>query len=114
MVSKILTAFVLYITTAYTHPTDLLAAYPSSHVGKRSPCDGKDGEPILYHDYKDDVCRPPMKFESPGQCEMKQERNDGANPFRGYHCGGLCETNVSVSHRVLPLYRLTDAVLNNR
>jgi hypothetical protein len=72
-VKMILVACILFISTAYAYPTDAVLGSLSPHLHKRSPCDGKDGEPILYHDYKNDVCPPPNVFDSPGQCHMKKE-----------------------------------------
>jgi hypothetical protein len=83
-------------SVAYGYPADV-TDHPPPHMEKRNPCDGVDGEPILYHDYKNDVCPPPLGFMSPGVCRMKKYPNDGLwwYPFKGFHCGGFCEENVS-------------------
>ena len=103
MLSILFPVWILSAKIASAYPADAVSNHPSPHVFERNPCDGKDAEPILYHDYKNDLCPPPMGFESPGVCHMKKQENDGLwwNPFRGFHCGGFCEENVGVQDKGL-------------
>lgn len=103
MLSILLPVWILSAKVATAYPADTVSKHSSPHVFKRNPCDGKDAEPILYHDYKNDVCPPPMGFEAPGVCRMEKQSNDGWNwnPFRGFHCGGFCEENVGLHDKSL-------------
>ncbi len=37
-------------------------------LSKRNPCDGVNGSPVLYHEYREDVCPAVNKFNSDGSC----------------------------------------------
>jgi hypothetical protein len=94
MFSTSLLAYFLYSASVHALPTDNAIVTSTSHIEKRNPCDGVNAEPILYHDYKNDVCPPRNKFTAPGQCQMQHKKVPGWNPFRGVQCAGYCEENV--------------------
>ncbi|KAH7084167.1 hypothetical protein FB567DRAFT_580786 [Paraphoma chrysanthemicola] len=77
----------------WAYPTEAIVSHSSLDIAKRNPCDGVNAEPVLYHDYKGDVCPPPFTFTSPGQCQMKRYKPKG-NIFQHLYCGGYCEENV--------------------
>lgn len=90
-----LLSYIFYSSAVDAYPATNATTQLSTTIRKRNPCDGKNAEPILYHDYKNDICPPPFTFEAPGQCRMKRFQEPGWNPFRPLHCGGFCEENVS-------------------
>jgi hypothetical protein len=69
-------------------------AIPWSTPEKRNPCDGKDAEPILYHEYRQDVCPPKKHFDDAGNCEM-EVRNEGSFFLKQKTCSNFCEVRTN-------------------
>ncbi|KAI0517622.1 hypothetical protein F5B22DRAFT_603557 [Xylaria bambusicola] len=61
----------------------LVRATPLHSIVRRDPCDGVNGSPILYHEYREDACPAPYKFDSniPGQCEKANDWRSGCSTF---------------------------------
>jgi hypothetical protein len=87
MIIIILLPFLLYYK--------LIFASPLVNLTKRSPCDMVDAEPILYHEYHNDVCPPINKLNSDGTCPMK---SSSGGLFQGTICGGYCEIRTTFSY----------------
>ena len=61
-----------------------------SQLAKRDPCDWKNAEPILYHEYNSEACPPRLVVDRHGDCPMKlTERKPGT-----FICAGFCQEST--------------------
>ena len=69
------------------------ASVPFSSLEKRNVCDWKDAEPILYHQYENDVCPPHLQMKLPERvCPTEKQHTSF---FGGNACAGYCEVRTN-------------------
>ncbi|KAI1074066.1 hypothetical protein F5B20DRAFT_565097 [Whalleya microplaca] len=86
---QVQTVLLALLAGAHALPSSSL---PTS-VSKRNVCDGKNAEPILYHEYGNKQCPPHWHFAKDGHCELPATKIGG---FFGHKvCQSYCEVRTS-------------------